>query len=201
MIEIDRQKIYESHGYKFKNFICLTDEEKRMVLQWRNHKIVRNKMVNKEPISLESHLLYIESLKTRTDCYYWLVYYPDGAPIGVLDLLHVDKENDTAEFGEYLNPDTAGLGFEFLIECNFFIFGILKLGNNLLTVNVNNKEVLLFVKYTGGSFEGIEQIGEESFYVSKHANGDYILKNYNKLSLLDYARFIKKNRNNINFNI
>ena len=31
MIEIDRYKIYESQGYKFKNFVCLTEEEKRML--------------------------------------------------------------------------------------------------------------------------------------------------------------------------
>jgi len=54
MIQIDRQKIYESHGYTFKNFVCLTEEEKMMILDWRNHENVRKEMVNKELISVEN---------------------------------------------------------------------------------------------------------------------------------------------------
>ena len=201
MIEIDKYKEYESHGYRFRNFLLLADEEKRMVLDWRNHEKVRSMMVNKDIIPLENHLRFIESLKDRVDCYYWLVFSPDNSPIGVLDLLHVDKKNDIAEFGNYLNPDEAGRGFEFLIECNYFLFGQMQLGYNVLTVNVNNKETLLFIKYTGGNFERIEEIDGDFFYVNHRAKGNYIVENYDKLTLLDYARFVRKNRNSINFNV
>lgn len=196
MIQIDRQKTYDSHGYKFKNFVCLSDEEKIMVLHWRNHERVRNMMVNKDIISEESHLRFIETLNKREDCYYWLVFTPEGIPVGVVDLLHVDQSKDEGEIGYYINPIEAGIGFEFMIECNYFVYGIIKLGNNLVTVNVNNKEILMFTRYIGGTFEGMERIGDECFYVNKHANGDYILRNYSKFSLIDYARFVKRNKNN-----
>lgn len=195
MIEIDRQKIYESHGYKFKNFVCLTDAEKRMVLDWRNTDSVRKMMCSKEIIPLASHLAYIESLKTRTDCYYWLVYDPAGIEVGVLDLLHVDVEKDEGEIGYYLNPIEAGNGFEFLIECNYFVYSQLELGNNKVTINANNKEILLFYSYLGGIFEGTEKIGDEVFYVNKHATGDYMINNYDNFSLKDFARFVRNNRN------
>lgn len=197
MIEIDRNKIYESHGYQFKNFVILTKEEKLMVLGWRNHEKVRSMMVNKDLIAEEDHFRFIESLKNRDDCYYWLVISPAGGYIGVLDILHVDMKNDTGEIGYYLNPDELGMGFEFIIECNYFVYGQLCLGNNLVTINLTNKETLLFYNYLGGCFDGTEQVGDEVFGVNKHANGRYIVDNYDKFSLLDFAKFVKRNRKKV----
>lgn len=196
MIEIDKYKEYESHGYRFKNFLLLSDDEKRMVLDWRNHEKVRSMMVNKDIIPLENHLKFLESLKDRADCYYWVVFSPGDSPIGVLDLLHVAKEKDTGELGFYLNPDEAGKGFEFMIECNFFVYGVINLGNNHVTVNSKNKEILLFNKYVGTVYEGTEKIDDELFFVNRHSNGDYILQHYNDFSLSDYARFVRRNKNN-----
>lgn len=195
MIQIDRQKIYESHGYIFKNFVCLTDEEKQMILKWRNHEKVRNMMVNKDLISLEDHLAFIEGLKNRNDCYYWLVLDPSGVNVGVMDIIHVDYSKDEGEIGYYINPDEAGNGFEFMIECLYFAFGQVMLGNNKVTINVKNKDVLLFNKYLGGSFEKKEIINGETFYINNHGHGEYIIKHYKDFSLLDYARYVRKNKN------
>ena len=198
MIEIDKHKIYESHGYKFINFVDLTIEQKEMILSWRNHEKVRSMMVNKDPISLDNHIIFIDSLKDRTDCYYWLVKDPLDVEVGVFDIIHVDYTKDEGEIGFYINPNEAGKGFEFMIECNYFAYSQLKLGNNLSTVNVNNKDILLFTKYIGSSFERIEKIGNDYFYVNKHGRGDYLIKHYSDFKLKNYARFVKKNRNNEN---
>ena len=192
MIRIDKHKIYESHGYLFINFVDISKEQKEMILSWRNSEKVRNMMVNTNPISLEEHLKFIEGLKERTDCYYWIVVDPIGVDIGVLDVIHVDYDKDEGEIGYYINPNEAGIGFEFMKECNFFVFSQLKLRNNLVTVNVNNRDILLFTKYLGSSFESIETIGTESFFVNKHGCGDYLIQHYDELSLLDYARFVRK---------
>lgn len=197
MIKIDKHKVYESHGYKFVNFIDLTLDQKKMVLEWRNHEKVRNMMVNKELIPLEGHLKFIDGLNDKNDSYYWLVVDSNNSPIGVLDLIHVNMACDSGELGFYLNPDAAGMGFEFMIECNFFIYGVIGLGNNKVTVNINNKEILLFNKYIGTVYEGTERIGDEVFFVSRHSNGKFILDHYASFSLADYARFIRKNKNSI----
>lgn len=196
MIEIDRNKIYESHGYKFKNFVCLTYDEQLMILQWRNNENVRNVMVNKDLISKEDHLQFINGLKSRSDCYYWLVIDPQGTDIGVLDITHIDRNNDQGEVGFYLNPSEAGKGFIFMIECDYFVFSLLKLKNNVVTVNANNRDILLFHKYIGETFETIEIIGDELFFINRHSNGDYLLKHYNDFSLTSYAKFVKNNRHN-----
>ncbi len=201
MIKIDKRKVYESHGYKFKNFITLTLEEKLKILEWRNHERVRNMMVNKETISRDSHLMFIESLNAREDCFYWLVKDPAGVDVGVLDVIHVNFENNEGEIGFYLNPSEAGKGFQFMIECDYFVFSQLELGNNIITANVNNQDVLLFDKYIGVVFESVEKIGDELFYINKHGNGDYIIQHYHEFNLLDYARFVKKNKGLTLYNI
>lgn len=66
----------------FKNFTKTTLEERKLILSWRNSDRIRLKMVNQGIISLEDHLKFIEGLKNRTDCIYWLVYV-DNIPIGV----------------------------------------------------------------------------------------------------------------------
>ena len=124
MINIDRNKIYESHGYKFKNFVLLSLEEKQMVLEWRNTPSVRKWMYNSESIELKDHLSFIENLSQREDKYYWLVTSPSGNYIGVFDITSVDKEKDEAEMGYYLNPspEYMGEGLAFVKECHYFYF-------------------------------------------------------------------------------
>lgn len=197
MIQIDRQKIYESHGYKFKNFVCLTDEEKQMILNWRNHEKVRNMMVNKDVISLEDHLLFIEGLKNRDDCYYWLVSDPSGINVGVLDVIHINSKEDIGEIGYYLNQEEMGKGFEFMIESNYFVYHQLKLKYNMVTIDINNKDILLFNKYLNASFEGIKEVDGVRYLFNNHATGEYILTHYDEFNLVGYARFIKKHKNDL----
>lgn len=198
MIQIDRQKIYESHGFKFKNFVCLTDEEIVMILRWRNHENVRRQMVNKEIITLENHLKFLEGLKERTDCYYWLVTDNKGVYLGVTDVIHINEKEDIGEIGYYLNQNELGRGFEFMIESLYFVFAQLKLGKNLVTVDVNNRDIVLFNQYIRTTFEGIKEIDGQPYYYSNQMKGDYIVNHYDEFSLIDYAHFIRKSTRNIN---
>ena len=195
MIKIDREKVYESHGYRFKNFVCLTDAEKEMVLNWRNHDKVRSMMVNKDIIPLENHLAFIEGLKQREDCFYWLVTDPKDINVGVLDVIHINMEEDVGEIGYYLNQDETGNGFEFMIECNYFVYHQLKMKYNLVTVDLSNRDILLFNLYLKTSFEGVKEIDGVKFLYSNHSTGDYIIRHYDEFSLIDYARFIRKHKN------
>lgn len=194
MIQIDKHKIYESHGYRFKNFICLTAEEKLMILNWRNHENVRKMMVNKDIIPLENHLAFIDGLKDRDDCYYWLVIDPNGTNIGVLDVIHVNEKEDIGEMGYYLNQEEMGKGFEFMIECNYFVCHKLKLKYNMVTIDMSNRDILLFNMYLGATFEGIKEIDGIKYLYNNHSTGDYVLKHYDEISLMDYARFISKHK-------
>lgn len=195
MIQIDKKKIYESHGYKFKNFVSLTLEEKLMILEWRNNNKVRKMMVNKDIISETEHLRFIENLKEREDCFYWLVVDREGNDIGVLDIIHVDEKNDAGELGFYLNPLEVGKGFEFVLECDYFIFNTIKLGNNLITIDVDNKDVLMLNAYFGTTFEGIKEIEGKKYYYNNHTNGKNLVRRYHEFRLRDYIAFMKAHKN------
>lgn len=195
MIKIDKEKIYESNGYKFKNFVMLSLEEKLMILKWRNHDKVRKVMVNKEIIKESDHLNFIESLKQRIDCYYWLVKDREDNYIGVLDIIHVDEDKDVGELGFYLNPLEVGKGFEFVIECEYFVFNTIKLGNNIATVDVENKDVLMLNIYLGSKFEGVKEIDGRKFYYNNHSHGEHILSRYHEYKLKDYIAFMRAHKN------
>lgn len=51
--------------YTITNFINTIDIEKKLILDWRNDENVRKWMVNKNIISYNEHLNYINSLKNN----------------------------------------------------------------------------------------------------------------------------------------
>lgn len=92
-----------------KNFVDLTRDEVIDVLSWRNHESIRHWMYSTDIITLDTHLAYIESLKSSSNKLYFVVI-KNGAPIGVVDL--VDITETTAFLGLYANPfsDRKGIG-------------------------------------------------------------------------------------------
>lgn len=102
---------------RFKNFINLTDDEKRLVLEWRNSDRVRLNMLNKDIIPLENHLRFIDSLKNRNDCKYWL-FMIDEIPIGVFDLVDIKPDGSGGVGGSYIgdiNYNGYGLLLNYLL--------------------------------------------------------------------------------------
>ncbi len=92
------------------NFIDLSISEKEKVLEWRNHRDIRQWMLNRDIISLDEHLNYIDSLKVLRDRVYFLVRYK-GEDIGVIDFTNIDFTNNRADFGLFVRPDSRGRGF------------------------------------------------------------------------------------------
>lgn len=59
MISIDRNTIYKTPRYSFKNFVQLSFEEKLNVLNWRNDINVRQWMYHSEVLQLDDHLKFV----------------------------------------------------------------------------------------------------------------------------------------------
>jgi len=68
--------------YLAKNFVNLSDKEKKRVLSCRNHPDVKKWMFHNESISEAEHLLFIEELKATEKEDYWFVSMT--APIGMI---------------------------------------------------------------------------------------------------------------------
>ena len=104
----------------------LSLDEKKMVLEWRNHPSIRKWMFIQEPIGLDEHLGYIQSLVIKKDRIYFLVKKASQA-IGVIDFTNIDHKNKKSEFGLYANPELSSIGvllMESIIEYAFNIIDV-----------------------------------------------------------------------------
>ena len=68
------------------NFIDMSLEEKKMVLEWRNHEEIRKWMYNQDEISLDEHLKFIQNLEFNPFKQY-LIVKKGNEFIGVIDFI------------------------------------------------------------------------------------------------------------------
>ena len=139
------------------DFVHLSDNEKRMVLEWRNHPNVKEWMYTSDNIALEAHLSFIDSLKHRSDKRYFVVKN-DKDYLGVIDFYNII--DDSCEFGLYVNPfaHTRGIGKELLTQSILYAFNALNVQTLVLEVFCNNtKAIHLYEKY------GFTPVGTKTF--------------------------------------
>lgn len=122
---------------KKKSFCDLDSQEVKMVLDWRNHDSVRLLMSNKELISYEHHVNFINTLKSDNENKYYLVYN-NRFPIGVVYFNNINFT--TAELGIYKNPffKNKGLGKILLEYLEHVAIEEMGIKNLTLAVQVDN---------------------------------------------------------------
>lgn len=128
------------------NFTCLSIKEKKMILEWRNSESIKKWMYNRDQISLNDHLSYIDSLSNKEDRKYFLIKN-ERNNYGVVDLTNIIK-NDSAELGIYVKPGLKGHGSLLMYKIIDYAFNTLKL--SLLSANVyldNINAINLYEKF------------------------------------------------------
>jgi len=131
------------------NFINASLEEKKMILEWRNHLNIRKWMYNQKDISLDSHLNFIESLKTSKDKIYFLVKIGKEY-IGTIYFTNIKYQNKSTYFGLYSNPysKTPGIGTTLLKIIIDYAFNTLNINTLKLEVfEINEKALKLYKKF------------------------------------------------------
>ena len=123
---------------KLLNFIDLELEEKEMILKWRNHPEIRKWMYNQDEITLDEHLTFIESLKSRKDKLYFLVKKEDEF-IGVIDFTQL-VEKKSVHMGIYANPSIKGNGAILLNKIINYSFNNLKVERVFSEVFAENEK-------------------------------------------------------------
>ena len=142
---------------QFHLFQNLTDQELWMVLEWRNHPLIRKWMNNTEPISLDTHLQFVKSLKLdqKRACY---LVKEDARFIGVIQLNDINT-NAVHDVGMYVNPELVkrGAGMRLGFYGAQYLFS--REGLNSLSFKAlrENKEALSLWRVLG-----IKQVGESS---------------------------------------
>ena len=135
MIEL-RQNFTLSQA-TFINFICLSEAEKEIVHQWRNHPDIRKWMRNNQIIEFSEHLDFIRRLENDNKNFYWLAKNKD-LRMGVTYLNNVELSNKSAYLGIYSNPQLQGTGhimMESIKELSFGLCGLNKLKVEVMEIN------------------------------------------------------------------
>jgi len=127
-------------SYKIKNFIDLSEKEKKKILKWRNNPLIAKYMLTKN-ISLNEHLKFIDNLKNNNKKRYFLV-----ENIGVIYFtLH---SNEIVEIGLYKNPNKQKVGNKLLKTAIEYAFEELKAKKIILYVFEDNiKAINLYKKF------------------------------------------------------
>lgn len=194
--EINREG-YRFHSLVFRGYTTLSIEEKKLLLVWRNDKSIRKWMYNKDVISLENHLSFIEGLKSRYDAYYWVVYDNDGKPLGTCCVTSIDKKNSVAELGVDTVPKSEVNGFEVFRECFYFFFNILGFDYLYCAVDKDNKSAILLDSFFGCVFDQtkiVDKNGQPQEYLVSTNLSKGVFGNRYQLGFDDYVDFFINNK-------
>ena len=144
------------NGNQLINFINLTNDEKEMLRNWRNHESVRVWMYQEHIISPEEHNAYLKQLKENNNTFCWILRNMNSENIGVISINRVDFVNKNAYLGIYLNPDHKAPRAGRLLNDSLkqVAFKIINLHTLKLEVLSNNTRALKFYKKLGFLEEG-----------------------------------------------
>jgi UDP-4-amino-4,6-dideoxy-N-acetyl-beta-L-altrosamine N-acetyltransferase len=130
------------NSIRFKNFIDLTDDEKLMVLSWRNDANIRKWMYSSEIISKENHFDFVDSLKNRKTDQYFLVQ-DNEEDIGVIYFNKINYINSSCYFGFYGKPRSIIRGLGRILEEVSINYAFNDLKINKLKLEVFNDNMLV----------------------------------------------------------
>jgi UDP-4-amino-4,6-dideoxy-N-acetyl-beta-L-altrosamine N-acetyltransferase len=117
-MDVELIEPYSLGNIIFKNYIVLSIEEKKEVLEFRNHPLVRSMMRNKDEIKLTHHLDFIDKLKSEKKNCYWAVIRKNKL-VGSVNLKEINSVKKSAFWGVFLNPNYIGTGIGVEIQYEF----------------------------------------------------------------------------------
>lgn len=182
-MNIDLIKSFSNGNIIFKNYVQLSLDEKKKVLEFRNHLFVRGMMHNKEEIKLNNHLDFINKLNSDKKNCYWVVIRKNKL-IGSVYLNKINSADKSAFWGIFLNPDYigTGIGVEIQYEAMKLFFEVLKFKTVFSEVLKTNEDSLSI--QSKFSFKSIEE--STNYFVMKLETHEWL-----KLSTITYKEFKK----------
>jgi len=133
--------------YKIINFIYTNEDEKKLILKWRNHDDVRKWMFNKAIISTNEHYNYMQSLQNRPDKLCFLVS-TENEYLGIIEFNEVNLKQKSAYFGLNTNMSLKWLGAGTILQeiCLYLSKNQLQIKTLMLDVFSNNKRAISLYK-------------------------------------------------------
>lgn len=147
---------FDCNGLQLRHYCNLEEDEKKTVLELRNHPEVRRWMYTDQRIAWGEHIRFIDSLLEASSQAHWLVY--DSADIlGSVNLSRISMQHGHAYVGIYANPECEkrSKGKSLLEALKQVAFETLQLHTLKLEVLVQNRKAIAFYEKNGFSKEGI----------------------------------------------
>lgn len=114
----------------------LAAEDGAGVLAWRNSEAVAPYMYSEHVITPQEHATWLTRALAEDDRKFWIIEL-DGAPVGLANLVKIDRENSKCEWAYYLaDPATRGRGVGAVVEYLVLSFVFERLGLNRLWCEV-----------------------------------------------------------------
>lgn len=191
-MQIDRCD-YNVNSYRYKNYVNLSEDEAKMVLDWRNNPEISKWMVTSGKISYESHISFIGALKNRNDAFYWLVY-KENSPYASFNITKLDYDKNSVEVGYYLNPIFLNSGEGLVFHFNYKLFLYNVLGVEVIEGNVQwgNTRALQLSLFFGAKIIGIVTNGDKKYLKLETYKGSMDLISENTV-IRQFIRYCKGN--------
>ena len=143
------------------NYINLKEDEKRLVLEMRNHSGVRVWMTNKEIITIKEHYKFLENLEDDKTKQYFLVKKKDII-VGSISFVNLDYGEST-DFGIFVNPyiDYQGAGRLLESSAANYAFKVLNVKKIFLEVFEDNVRALDFYKRAGFKILDTKEVSQK----------------------------------------
>ncbi|MGI6154039.1 MAG: UDP-4-amino-4,6-dideoxy-N-acetyl-beta-L-altrosamine N-acetyltransferase [Christensenellaceae bacterium] len=127
-----------------------------MVAEWRMSEDVTRYMNTDPVLTHEGQLRWFDALR-EDDTQIWWVIYMDEKPVGVLNIVNIDRANRKCEWGYYVAVKEArSMKLAVLLEWNLYDYAFYTLGVNRLYNEVlsKNENVVRLHKMCGSDIEG-----------------------------------------------
>lgn len=163
---------------------AIKDSDTDNIVKWRNQPFVRERFINQELFTRESHKRWLETMVGAGKTEQFIIYLKPGKEaVGTVYLRDIDRKNSKAEYGIFIGEEEhlgKGIGSEAARLILIYAFETLHLHKVTLRVFATNKRAIASYKKAGfieeGYFKDEVRIGNQFCDIIVMS----ILENHNK---------------------
>ncbi len=133
------------------------EEDLDMIMDWRMRPYITCYMNTDPVLTSESQRRWFDSIKDSDTQIHWVIRF-DGVPIGLIDVIDVDRANLRCEWGYYIaEKEYRSLTLAMFLEWNLYdyVFDVLKMNKLYCETWTENAQVVKLHLMCGSKNDGV----------------------------------------------